>query len=224
MVRSVGKDENEGTRAELVETGVETGSAVVGALVGFALGGPVGAAIGAAAPPVAVRTSNVLARVWKRRQQRAERTLRLAIVRSGMSDSEVVEKLESSDDLAEHLLSLISLAAETDPQLSSALSQLVADSLRAEDIRELERLQAIAAGLRGLTSIQVEILRALRRSDGRLSASAIATAVGFPEVELRGAVRDLELRGMIKDIGEHPVVWRLRELGIGVLLFADASS
>lgn len=217
-------DDEEGNRRDLVETGVETGSAVVGALVGFALGGPLGAAIGAAAPPLAVRTSTVLSRAWARRQLRAERTMQLAIVRSGLSESEVVGKLESSDDLADHLLSLIALASDTDPQLASALSQLVADSLRADEPRELERLRAIAVGLRGLTSVQIEILRALRNAGGELSAAAIAAAVAFPELELRGAVRDLELRGMIKDLGDHPVVWRLRELGTGIVRFADGRS
>lgn len=41
--------------------------------------------------------------------------------------------------------------------------------------------------------------------------------VSVPEMELRNAVRDLELRGMIIDDGTEPTIWELRELGLAVV-------
>ena len=45
--------------------------------------------------------------------------------------------------------------------------------------------------------------------------------VTVPEMELRNAVRDLELRGMIIDDGTEPTIWELRELGLAVAKAID---
>lgn len=53
-------------------------------------------------------------------------------------------------------------------------------------------------------------------SNGILSAKDISNEVLIPEVELRNAVRDLELKGMIIDNGKEPTIWELRELGYAI--------
>ena len=53
-------------------------------------------------------------------------------------------------------------------------------------------------------------------ADGVLSAHDISEKVNVPELELRNAVRDLELRGIIADNGKEPTVWNLRELGVAL--------
>ena len=54
-----------------------------------------------------------------------------------------------------------------------------------------------------------------------MSAHEISKAVNVPEIELRNAVRDLELRGMIIDNETEPTVWKLRELGVAIAKTID---
>ena len=71
----------------------------------------------------------------------------------------------------------------------------------------------MSEAIKGLNDVQVQIIKLIAEHDNSLSASDIAIQIDIPEVELRNAVRDMELRGVIMDNNSEPTVWELRELG-----------
>ncbi|MHC8609906.1 hypothetical protein ACW4FP_19890 (plasmid) [Paenarthrobacter ureafaciens] len=206
-------------KSEAAITSVEVGSATAGALVGFVLGGPIGAAVGAAAPPLVTRSAQVVIRAVERRKARAEKVLAEALVRSSIPAEELVSRLDADDALADHFTLLIQLAADSDPEVGEVLSYIMAETLGARDASDLDRLMLLTDEIKGLRAIHLRIVRFLGANDRRASADEIAQHLHIPRVELRGAVRELELRGVIRDAGTKPVVWELREFGLGLAAF-----
>lgn len=202
------------------ELAIDTTSSVVGALVGFAIGGPVGAVVGGAAPPLMARAGRITANAFARRSARAERIATVALASIDGDIASGINRLDEEPELADTFLRLLGDAVDSDDTLSAAFGSILGEVIRGNDV-EIERAVMVADSLRGLRATQLRILQAIAASGGELSASDIAEAVGIPEVELRGAVRNLEARGMIKDLEVHPVRWRLRELGEGVVRLAS---
>lgn len=213
--------ENDARRGvDATELAIDTTSSVVGALVGFAIGGPAGAVLGGAAPPVMARVGRVAAGALARRSARLERVATVAL---SSIDGEVesgLRRLEDAPDVADTFLQLLSHVVDSDEALDAAFSALLGEIIRGDRV-EAERAVMVADSLRGLRATQMRVLQAISANGGELSASDIASAVEIPEVELRGAVRSLEARGMIKDLGVHPVQWRIRELGEGIVRLAS---
>lgn len=205
---------------DATELAIDTTSSVVGALVGFVIGGPAGAVLGGAAPPVMARVGRVVAGGLARRSARLERVATAAL---SSIDGEVesgLRRLEDAPDVADTFLQLLSQVVDSDEALDAAFSALLGEIIRGDRV-EAERAVMVADSLRGLRATQMRVLQAISANGGELSASDIASAVEIPEVELRGAVRSLEARGMIKDLGVHPVQWRIRELGEGIVRLAS---
>lgn len=213
--------ENDARRGvDATELAIDTTSSIVGALVGFAIGGPAGAVLGGAAPPVMARVGRVAAGALARRSARLERVATVAL---SSIDGEVesgLRRLEDAPDVADTFLQLLSQVVDSDEALDAAFSALLGEIIRGDRV-EAERAVMVADSLRGLRATQMRVLQAISANGGELSASDIASAVEIPEVELRGAVRSLEARGMIKDLGVHPVQWRIRELGEGIVRLAS---
>lgn len=93
----------------------------------------------------------------------------------------------------------------------------MASAIRTGDENERNRLIVLNSSIKGLNKVQIQIIRHIYDNSYKLSAVNISKMVNVPELELRNAVRDLELRGMIIDNGVEPIVWELRELGIAVV-------
>lgn len=209
------------TAGELAEVGIDAGSAVAGALVGFAIGGPIGAAVGAVLPPLTARSGRVIAKALAKRNARIAIMVEESFARAGITPEEAISRLEDNDALADHFIQLVRTAADSDPTTQAAFTAVFAQSLRAQSTNELERLSLVADSLKSLRPVHVRILLELEAAGGEASARSLADAVGVPEIELRGAVRGLELQGMIKDVEIHPMTWRLRELGEGVVRYCQ---
>lgn len=200
------------------ELAIDTSSAAVGAIVGFAIGGPFGAVVGGAASPLMAKAGRVALGEYARRKARAE-----ALVMAGLGDVDAgLDQLEANDSRADTFMRLIRQAVDSEPALDAAFASILR-TVVAGGTDEAERAAMIGDGLRGLRSTQLRILLVLAEHKGELSAKELSESVGFPEVELRGLVRDLETRGMIKDLGVHPIRWRIRELGDGVVRFVTST-
>jgi len=204
----------------VAELAIDTTSSVVGALVGFAVGGPIGAAVGGAAPPVIARVGRITTRAIARRAARAERVATAALTSIDGQIESGVQRLDEEPQLADTFLRLLRDVVDSDEALDALFGALLGEVVKGDTV-EVERAVMIADSLRGLNATQLRILQTIERNGGQLSASEIAAAVGIPEVELRGAVRNLEARGMIKDMDVRPVHWRIRELGEGVVRLAS---
>ena len=216
------EDDDGAERQDMVETIGETGSAVAGTLVGLALGGPLGAVVGAATSPLLAKAARVGSRAWNRRRARAIATVDDAFRIAGTSPEVALDGLLDDAEKADDFLRLLSQAAESDQSLTTAFSSLMAQVLAAPQSDPVsERVAIIGESLRGLRATHVRILQALAARGGVLRASELATVLEIPQIELRGVVRDLEARGMIKDREVHPIEWQLRELGKGIVEFTS---
>lgn len=207
-------EDPDSTKAAGLAPVVEDAAAgLIGAVVGLAVGGPAGAVIGAATGPAATAGIKLPFQIQARRRERAERIARHAL------DRVDVEGVHA--DSVDALVSLLQMAVASDVQLDAAFSELAAQALRSDEEKELDRVLMIGDALAGLRRLHIDALRAIQRNGGEMSAAELSQALEFPEYELRFVVRNLELRGMIKDVGVRPIQWRIRELGQGVLQFAD---
>lgn len=209
-----------GTPVTMKRAATETGTAVVGALVGLAVGGPTGAVAGAAAGPILTTTIALVEGVLHRRRERADRLVREALAVARVTPEAAVALLAANDDKADIFVRLIREAAESDPRLQSVLAAVLAQMLTTDSNEQRERLSIVSDAIRGIRFVHVQVLLALHQAGGTLSARSIAEAVHIPEMELRHVVRELELRGMIKDRGVHPIEWELRSLGEGIVRLA----
>jgi len=212
---------NENAR-DVASTGADVGMSAAGALIGLAIGGPVGAVLGAAAPPLSSLGGRLATRTIQRRFDRAERLfLEVARISRGQSTASVLMGLESSDERTETFVQILGMALNSDESLHSAFAELLRGVVESSEVSDVERLEIVAQSLAGLKSVQVRILLELDSAGGRMSARDISARIDIPEEELRFAVRDLEVRGMIKDGDIHPIEWILRELGAGVVAFVN---
>ncbi len=191
------------------------------ALAGFAIGGPVGAVVGGAMTP-AVKLTHQLIHLWlERRRKRIANVVEEAFINSGKKEENILQELVDNPEWADSFMSMILQLVDSDPELDGLFSHIMSSAIKTDDKNERNRLILLNSSLKGLNIVQVQILRCLYEEKCTLSAVDISKKVKMPEIELRNAVRDLELRGMIIDNGAEPTVWRLRELGLSVAKAID---
>lgn len=200
-----------GLTKKLIDTGVNAGASVVGTLIGLAVGGPIGAIVGATVPPAISTGANLAIDYWERKRKRAESIVTKALGINTQSEEAIV-KLCSNEDKIDEFIHLIRSALDNDKSLDMLYSRLLRELMQNES-SDLDRIFIFDDAIQGLRAIHLKILRAIYFADGTLSASDIAKSVNVPEIELRGIVRTLELKGMIKDLEKEPTEWELREMG-----------
>lgn len=184
-----------------------------GALVGFAIGGPIGAIVGGVTTPI-VKLSHKIVQQWaERRKKRISSALEGAFSQTGLTDEEVLNRLSEDIHLSDNVIRLLRQLIDTDPELDLLFTSIIASMIRTKDDKERKRLFVLSEAIKGLNDVQVQIIKLIAEHDNSLSASDIAIQIDIPEVELRNAVRDMELRGVIMDNNSEPTVWELRELG-----------
>ena len=196
---------------EIAEITISAGSA----LVGFILDGPVGAVVGGALPP-ALKYFGSLWKDYKERQKkRLTGIVENAFSASGMTDEEIYAKLKVNPSLTDEIIRMIRQLETTNPELDQVFSTIISNVI-VENEKEQKRLIVLYDAIKGMNTVQLELLKLIYENGGRMSAEDLANDAGVPEIDLRNAVRDLELRGMIIDNNEEPTIWTLRELGLGI--------
>lgn len=199
----------------------DTSSALIGAIVGTALGGPVGTIVGGAVTPSLTRASMAITLALNRRRERA--ALALSEAASALpSEIDISTVLDDRPDDAEIMIDLLRSAARASDSLIPAYASLI-HSLLSNDTSKY-RLQILAGAINELNEVHLIVLRKLGNNGGELPAQELSVAVAIPEIELRSIVRDLELRGMIKDCYTDPMTWKLRELGEGIVKILGETS
>lgn len=207
---------NDKDKKELVSQSTDIALSGVGSLVGFAIGGPVGAIAGGVIAPttkLAIKAGELWVE-WCRR--RLENIVNTAVIHSGKNSNDIFQEMIDSPEWCNTIISMIRHLMDSDPELDVLFSEIMASAIGANDDNERNRMVVLSDSIIGLNKIQILILKHIYLSNGILSACAMAEKVNVPELELRNAVRDLELRGMIMDNGEEPTIWILRELGIAI--------
>lgn len=208
-------DENK--KSDLLDYSSEMILSTAGSLVGFVIGGPIGAAAGGAFSPTTKMAIKV-GQLWlQKRKNRMTNIVERAFIRSGKNEETIIQEMISSQDWCDSMMSMIQQLADGDPELDVLFSEIMALAISSDDEGERNRLIVLNSSIKGMNKVQVLILKEMYLSGGVLSAHDMAEQVQVPELELRNAVRDLELRGMIVDNGKEPTVWSLRELGIAVV-------
>lgn len=207
---------NENERKELFAQSTDIALSAAGSLVGFAIGGPVGAVAGGVLSPT-TKLAVKAGRLWmQRRKERLTNIVERAFHRSGKSEEVILQEIIDSSDWSDSIMSMILQLVDSDPELDLLFSEIMASAISASDDSERNRLMVLNNSIKGINKVQVFILKNIYLASGVLSANDISEQVKVPELELRNAVRDLELRGMIVDNGKEPTVWHLRELGLAV--------
>lgn len=201
---------------EIQSQSAEVAVTAAGALVGFAVGGPVGAIVGSVTTPVVKLAKSIVQCCVDRRKARISSSLNAAFSQTGYTDEEILTLLANNPNLADDVLKLLRQLVDTDPELDFLFTSIIASMITEQNSKERRRLLALSESIKGLNSIQVQIIRLIADHDYSLSASEIAIGLDVPEIELRNAVRDMELRGIITDNNSDPTVWELRELGIAI--------
>lgn len=195
------------------------------ALVGFTIGGPIGATIGGAITPTTKLVYQLVHSWDERRKTRIIKVVEDAFVKSGKSDENILCELLDNSEWADSIISMIQQLVSTDPELDVLFTDIMASAIKTNDENERNRLLVLNSSIKGLNKIQLQIIRSIYIyiyiEGGKLSATDISKMVSVPEMELRNAVRDLELRGMIIDNGIEPAVWELRELGLAIARTID---
>ena len=185
-------------------------------LVGFAIGGPIGAVIGGTATPSIKLAYQIVHRWIERRKQRLALALDKAFSQTGLSDEDVLNSLSENTTLSDDIIRMLRQLVDTDPELDALFATIIASMISNPDTEDRKRLNLLSDSIKGLHNVQMQIIKAIALNNNSLSASDISICVGVPEIELRNAVRDLELRGIITDNNSDPTVWELRELGIAI--------
>ena len=190
-------------------------------LVGFAIGGPIGAAVGGAMIPTAKLAYQLVCSWNERRRTRIIKVVEDAFIESGRCDEDILHELLDNPEWADSIISMIQQLVSTDPELDKLFTEIMASAIKTNDENERNRLIVLNSSIKGLNKVQIQIIRCIYNEGGELSAADISKMVSVPEMELRNAVRDLELRGMIIDDGTEPTIWELRELGLAVAKAID---
>lgn len=198
---------------------VDTSSAVIGSLVGLIVGGPFGAVAGAATSPILANTTKIIMQVLKRRKERAMLILETAFCASKISIDESISILADDSQKADELFNIVRKALESDPCLDRVFGSILREIIHSQTEVDIERFQIIGDAIRGLRTVHLRALRSVFKFGGSIKSSLLSDDLGIPEIELRSVVRDLELKGMIKDKGGTPLVWELRELGTTLIKF-----
>lgn len=190
-------------------------------LAGFAIGGPAGAVIGGVMTPTVKLTYKLINSWYERRRVRIANVVEEAFTNSGRKEEDILQELLENPEWADSIVSMIQQLVYSDPELDKLFAQIMASAIKTDDKNERNRLIVLNSSIKGLNRVQVQIIRCLYNEGCTLSAVDISKKVNVPEIELRNAVRDLELRGMIIDNETEPTVWKLRELGLAVAKAID---
>lgn len=222
-IMSVNKEKHNKKESNIIlaKDYVSIGSSIVGSIVGLAIGGPVGAVIGATTTPSLVVAYNFANRFLERKYEKTKKIAEKSLLIANIQPEKALEKLNSNDELADSYISLLRIASEADTSIDDIMSSVLAACLTASSNKERERLLILSDSLDNMRTTHILILKALYDAGGVLKAKEIAEIIDIPEIELRSVVRDLELRGMIKDRDVHPTEWKLRELGKIIIEFAN---
>ena len=183
------------------------------ALVGYLLGGPMGAIIANSSLPIIKLTTNILEGWLERKARRMSSVVDKAIFLSGINDTEVLLRLQSNTNLVDDVVKLLQYLFDTDTELDMLFSVLLSKLFQDTGYEEEQRLIILGTAIKGLNKVQLSIIVENGQRGGQMSADEISSFLSIPEWELRNAVRDLELRGIITDNDTNPTVWYLRELG-----------
>lgn len=205
---------NKTEKSEIVSQTTDIAFSAVGALVGFAIGGPVGAVAGGAIPPSTKLAIKVGEMWFQRHKIRINNIVKKAFQKSGKSEETILQEMIDCPEWSDTIMSMIKQLVDSDPELDALFSEIIALTISADDEDERNRFILLNNSIKGINKIQLLIIKHIYNSEGVLSANEIAKQIMVPEFELRNAVRDLELRGMIVDDGNEPTVWHIRELGI----------
>lgn len=197
----------------LVSQSAEIAITAASSLVGFVMGGPLGAVVGGVTTPVIKLAYQIVQQWADRRKQRLSSALDKAFSQTGLSDEDVLKRLSNDPLLSDDTIRLLRQLIDTDPELDALFASIIASLISTPEADERRRLIVLSDSIRGLSSVQLQIIQTIAKHNNILSASDISICVGVPEIELRNAVRDLELRGIITDNNSYPTVWELRELG-----------
>lgn len=200
---------------------VNVSGSVIGALVGLALAGPIGAVLGATTSPILTMTYNVIDRAIERRYERANNIVTQALYYASLTPQKAIELLNNSNKKTDEFIRLLRMTVDLDPGLDRTFSAILGNSLVTENEKDSERLSILGDAIRNMRLIHLQILKEISNAGGTLKAKKISTNIGIPEIELRSVVRDLELKGMIKDCGVHPIKWKIRELGSAIVNFTN---
>lgn len=207
---------NNEEKSELIAQSADIALSAAGSLVGLVIGGPVGAIAGGVLSPT-TKLAVTAGQLWlRRRKERLIKIVDRAFHRSGVSEDAIYQEMIDSPEWCDTLISMIRHLSESDPELDLLFSEIMACSIRSEDETDRNRYIVLYDSIKGINKVQLHILKNMHVAGGKLAAKSIAEQVKVPELELRNAVRDLELRGMIVDNGSEPTIWTLRELGIAV--------
>jgi len=198
---------------------IDTGGAILGSIIGISLGGPIGGIIGAASTPLITTTYDIIERSIKRKEERTQKVIKSAFDKKDITAEEMVSILNKDDKKTDEFLKLLKIISESDFGIDEVLSLLSVEFLLSNSNSEQERLIILIESIRSMTSVHFKILKVIFDNNGIAEASKIALAIQIPEIELRNVVRDLELRGMIKDTQAYPIKWELRELGSSIINF-----
>lgn len=202
-------NEKKDVQVQTVELAVTAASS----LVGFAIGGPIGAVVGGVTTPVVALSRNIVQMWTERRKKRLSTALDMSFSQTGLSDEEVLLTLTEDTCLSDDVIRLLRQLVDTDPELDLLFSTIIASMIQTKEDKERKRLLVLSDAIKGLNDVQIQIIKLIATHGFLLSASDIALGIDIPEVELRNAVRDMELRGIITDNNSEPTVWELRELG-----------
>lgn len=204
-------------RSQTTDIALSTASS----LAGFAIGGPAGAVVGGIMAPTVKLTYQLINSWYERRKARITNVVEGAFENSGRDEEDILHELLEDSEWADAIISMIQQLVYSDPELDNLFTQIMAATIKTGDKNERNRLIVLNNSIKGLNRVQVQIIRCLYGENCVLSAVDISKMVNVPEIELRNAVRDLELRGMIIDNGVEPIVWKLRELGLAIAKSID---
>lgn len=201
------------TQDSITSQSVEIAVTAASSLVGYAVGGPLGAVVGGVTTPIAKLAYQVVQGWAERRKERIVIALEQAFNQTKQNDEDILRCLNDNPPLADDIISMIRKLIDSDPELDALFATVIASLLTLNDPKERKRLIVLSESIKGLNKVQMQIIEVLGKHSGILSAHDISIEIDVPEIELRNAVRDLELRGIITDNNTEPTVWELRELG-----------
>ncbi len=192
------------------------------ALIGYALGGPLGAVVANTTLPLLKLTAGMFGGWLDRRARRMNSVIERAISQSKTKEKDILLRIEQDPEWGDHVVTLLQGLFETDPELDSLYAILLSKLFQETKNDEEQRLIVLGASIKGLNRVQLSIMIEMGNRGGKMSADDIAEFLSIPEWELRNAVRDLELRGIITDNDTYPTIWFLRELGQVLLQIRDS--
>lgn len=187
------------------------------ALLGYTLGGPIGAVVTNTSLPFIKLTTNLIEGWLERRAKRMCSIVNNAVSLSGMGEGDILQHIQDNPEWGDDVIKLLQYMFDTDAEFDSLYTILLSKLFKEEEDDEEKRIILLGSSIRGLNKVQLSIMIEIGRCGGQMSANEISSFLSIPEWELRNAVRDLELRGIITDNDTNPTIWYLRELGEALL-------